>query len=382
MQDIGPVLLKKIQEDFRENYDKSEAISRLYVKVRDGTATYDEVNDYAIEVGEILANAYKRNLSPDVLPDGKMYYNIAKATVDPTMRTNYDLVTDVTGQVQSSLNQSAGIGIKAVKPELNEDRIRGIIDKVSNADRFDDVAWALDGPILNFTQSIVDDAIKANAEFQYASGMRPKIVRSVAGNCCEWCRNIAGEYFYPDVPKEVYQRHQRCRCKVEYYSSSGKVQNVHTKKWQTQEERDKIELRKIVGLADTDDQVQREIREKIIPKQNIEKVVKRQEIHRENSKMYEQRKEQLHNDGQYGPSYVTISDDDILRLVKKYSGKGEIKYSRNGKWDNKETVVTNEEIVGVVVNNMSGKSVPTSVFKIHYSDEGIHIVPDYPSKKR
>ena len=58
------------------------------------------------------------------------------------------------------------------------------------------------------------------------------------------------------------------------------------------------------------------------------------------------------------------------------------KYNRNGKWDNKETIVTNEQIVGVVVNNINGKSVPTSVFKIHYAKDGIHIVPYYPSKKR
>ncbi|MDD6880841.1 MAG: hypothetical protein PUE18_04630 [Firmicutes bacterium] len=31
----------------------------------------------------------------------------------------------------------------------------------------DEGLWILDEPVINFTQSIVDDAIKANAEFQY-----------------------------------------------------------------------------------------------------------------------------------------------------------------------------------------------------------------------
>ena len=47
-----------------------------------------------------------------------------------------------------------------------------------------------------------------------------------------------------------------------------------------------------------------------------------------------------------------------------------------------ETIVTNDKLVGVVFNNQTGKSAETSVFKIHYVKDGIHIVPDYPSKRR
>lgn len=77
-----------------------------------------------------------------------------------------------------------------------------------------------------------------------------------------------------------------------------------------------------------------------------------------------------------------MSDDKILELVKKYSGKGKIKYNRRGEWTSQETILTNDEIVGVVVDNRNGNSAETSVFKIHYAKDGIHIVPDYPSKKR
>ena len=47
-----------------------------------------------------------------------------------------------------------------------------------------------------------------------------------------------------------------------------------------------------------------------------------------------------------------------------------------------EVIVTNDKIIGVVVDNRNGNSAETSVFKIHYANDGIHIVPDYPSKKR
>ena len=246
--DIAPILLKKIQEDFQQQFDKSEVITGLYAKVRDGTATYTEANEFAIEVGEILANTYQKNLSSSVLPDGHMYYNIANKIITPTMTNNYDLVTGITGDIQTALNKKAGIGIKAIIPELNQDRIKGVIERVVATEQFDDIKWILDEPVKNFSQSIVDDAIRENAEFQYNAGMQPRIVRILAGGCCDWCREVAGMYTYPKVPKDVYRRHQRCRCLVEYDPGTGKRQNVHTKKWRTQEEYDKIELRKNIGV--------------------------------------------------------------------------------------------------------------------------------------
>lgn len=226
MEDIAPKLLESIQSDFQKNFDKSAEISSLYKKVRDGTATYSEANDFAIEVGEILSKAFKKNLSSEILPEGRLYYNIARRIIEPMMTNNYDLITNVTTKVQTILNKSAGIGIKAIKPELNQDRVRGIVNRVSNESVFDEVAWILDEPVKVFSQSIVDDSIKVNAEFQYNSGLSPRIERTTSGNCCEWCKRLADTYSYPDVPKEVYQRHDHCRCKVDYIAGKRR-ENVH-----------------------------------------------------------------------------------------------------------------------------------------------------------
>lgn len=251
MKDIAPKLLKIIRDDFQKNFDKSEIIAQLYKKVRDGTATYEEANEFAIETGEILAAAYTNNISTNVLPDGKMYYNIAQRILEPTLENNYDLITDVTEQVQASLNKNAGIGIKAQVPAMNKDRIRGIVEKVSDSDSFADVEWLLKEPIINFSQSIVDDSIKTNAEFQSKLGMRPVIIRKIAGNCCDWCKALSGTYAYPeDVPNDLYRRHRYCRCTVIYNPKDGKrkVQNSHTKKWHSDSKSAIIESRKTIGL--------------------------------------------------------------------------------------------------------------------------------------
>jgi len=74
--------------------------------------------------------------------------------------------------VQASLNQKAGLGIKAIKPPLNKSKVDEIINRLSKEDNFEDIKWILDEPIKNFSQAIIDDAVKANAEFQYKAGLK------------------------------------------------------------------------------------------------------------------------------------------------------------------------------------------------------------------
>ena len=164
-----------------------------------------------------------------------MYYNIAERTVRPTIEQSHELFGEAAAQIQKQLNENAGIGLRAVTPKLDEERVRGIIDKVSDAPLFEDVRWVLNEPIRVLVQSFADEFVKANAEFQADAGLSPTITRTVAGGCCQWCRALAGKYTYPnDVPDDVYRRHAYCRCLVTYDPGDGskRVQNVHSKKWQ------------------------------------------------------------------------------------------------------------------------------------------------------
>lgn len=234
MADIAPELLKKIQDDFRKKIDSSKTIRKLYEKVKRGSATYKEANEFAIEVGEILAGSFKINISSASLPDGRMYFNIANRIIRETLQNNYELISDISMKVQEALNKTAGIGIKPIKPKLNEDKVKGIVDIVSGKENYDDIAYMLGDPIVNFSQSVVNDTVRENADFQYQAGLSPKIRRTSTGKCCEWCDKLAGVYDYEDVSNsgnDVFRRHERCRCLVEYEPGNGKRQNVYTKKW-------------------------------------------------------------------------------------------------------------------------------------------------------
>ena len=235
MIDIVPELLEAIQLEFRTEITKNKTIQEVQKLIKAGTSTYEQANNFAEEVGTLLAKAFKKKLSSDVLPDGKMYYNIADRILNETMNESYQLVSLATTKIQENLNKSAGLGLKAIKPELNQDRIDGLVNKISNAEKFDDVAWALDEPVINFHEAIVDDAVKANADFHAKAGLSPEIIRKSTGKCCDWCDAVVGVHKYPNVPEGVYRRHQYCRCTVEYDPKTGKRQNVWDKSWSEDE---------------------------------------------------------------------------------------------------------------------------------------------------
>ena len=104
-----------------------------------------------------------------------------------------------------------------------------------------------------------------------------------------------------------------------------------------------------------------------------------QNKHIEGTHEYEQYVQKFKDKGEYGPSRLTISPEEVERLIQKYSGKGKISIE-SGEWQNYEIIIDCDKIIGIVINNWTGQEVPTSVFKLHYSKYGIHMVPDYPSK--
>lgn len=248
VEDIVPSLLKKIKSEFEGARLDSEVLKDLLSKLHHSKASYLDANKYAIEIGEILSKALGASLTNETLPDGKMYYNIAQRVLTDVLGRNHELVSDYAEQVQKNLNSEAKIGLAAQVPELNQDRIDGLVNRLASEESFDDVRWLLADPIVNFSQSIVDDSIRTNVEFHHKVGLSPKIVRRVVGHPCKWCKSLEGSYNYPEVPKDIYRRHGKCRCTVDYHPGNGKKQNVHTKRWAESQKSAKIEVLKGVGL--------------------------------------------------------------------------------------------------------------------------------------
>lgn len=241
---IDKDLLDRIDAAFKNNASESKIIKDKIVALREKAATHKDTEELAAEIGEILAETFTSEVSTQSWAGEQIHYDAAKALIEPNLKRNYDIVSDYAEQVQVQLNDEAGLSVNAIKPEINKDRMDGIIKKIATYDDFDKGKWLLDEPIVNFTMAVADDVVRVNAEFQARAGLNPKIIRTIKGDCCDWCKEVAGTYNYPDVPKDVWRRHRHCRCTVEYFPGDGRKQDSWTKKWVDADKSDKIEKRK------------------------------------------------------------------------------------------------------------------------------------------
>ena len=111
-KDIAPELLERIRADFRA----------LLGDAKPAADTYAAAADYAELVGSALAEAFRRNLTADALPDGRLYWNIADRVVRPLLEEEHLLVADASAAVQQALNQQANLGIA---PQPAEQGVHG-----------------------------------------------------------------------------------------------------------------------------------------------------------------------------------------------------------------------------------------------------------------
>lgn len=209
------------------NNDLLESIIQTFEKrlkdVDFKVTSYKDVNDYAVAVGEILTSAFNEHIDASSM-------DFIENILNDRLKENHRLITNVGRVVQEQLNKQAKIGLAVQIPDINQSRIDGLVGRLISDD-FEKSKWLLDSPIINFSQAVVDDMVKKNAEFHFNVGMSPKIIREETGKCCKWCKNLAGTYSYPDVPKDVYRRHENCKCTVDYIPKKGVRQNVHSKQF-------------------------------------------------------------------------------------------------------------------------------------------------------
>ena len=206
---------------------------------------YKKAYNYSLEVGKSLTEALREKARSDMLPDGRMYYNIADKALRPMLENNYRLISDYCVKTQNALNERAGIGIKGVAAPINEDRVNGLLNVAAAAQQFDDVVGELCRECETYSLSVVDEHIRKNAEVQNSAGLSPKIERYCGHSGCDWCSSLAGTYEYEkvkDTGNDVFRRHTSCTCTVVFIPVNGKAENAHSKYYIPDKEL--LELRK------------------------------------------------------------------------------------------------------------------------------------------
>ena len=248
--------LQEIKNEFASKCQSDAEIKSLLTKIHSGSGTYEDASKASKLIGSELSKIYKEKMR------GAYGVNMSADTTEvdsilrQTLQHDYDTITDLTKTTQESLNKAAGINMNAVVPKYNTDRTEGIISRVDEFSKRDlDAAMnELSSNMVNYSMSIVDASVKENADYQFRAGMVPKIKRTMQGSKpCKWCQALAGTYDYPDVPENIYRRHNNCFCVVTYTPVGSKTsQDVWSKKWREQEafEREKREHAERLREAD------------------------------------------------------------------------------------------------------------------------------------
>lgn len=227
---------ENIKQALLSSLQKDSELKKILKSIKENGGDYTDAEKYAARAGKLLTAALQANISESNFPVGSVS-EIASLIV-PAMELDYKAVTQVTGMVQKALNKDGGIGMNPIIPEFNQSAAYNLVGRMANYESFAEAAWMLEEPMQTASLGVVDDTLKKNADFQYKSGLRPKIIRTCESGACEWCRMLEGEYDYEEVKDRnnpVWQRHNNCYCEVTYVPGDGRMQDVYSKQWYDQE---------------------------------------------------------------------------------------------------------------------------------------------------
>lgn len=310
------------------------------------------------KVSSILGNVFSNTYSKNAEAMGTNAPELTQALIDAAINTEFkgELFSDRIWKNKSAMvDQLKKSLVDSMQGTTTIDKVGKDIQKTFNVQ-------AYESQRLMRTESSRIQA-QASIELAHNEGLKEHMWSATleAGTCTE-CADLDGQIFLID--DETYQipLHPNCNCVWVNLLNGDNGEN-------NSEEND---------TGDENNDIIDYIKSEQQPK-NIEKG--QQQKHIVGTNEYKQYQEKFAKKGQYGPSRLNISEAEAQNLIDKYHGTGKIKMS-NGIWDNKEVILSNDKVIGTVVNNKTGQEAETTVFKIHYGKKGAHIVPDYPSKKR
>lgn len=217
---------EQLQNALLSRLSSDEQLEKLAQKVNRPAATYADVAAYSERAGKICAEFAKQNLTARISAED------ADALIETVMKIGHKKVADAAYATQAIMNEQAGLGLASQRPRFHPSQSTNLAKHYRTEVRrkpADEVKKDVSDSIELFCRKVVDDSVKANANFQARVGLNPLIRRKVAPGCCKWCTNLGGQWDYGHEPKDVYRRHKHCACLVEFFPGDGKRQNVHSK---------------------------------------------------------------------------------------------------------------------------------------------------------
>ncbi len=188
---------------------------------------YKDAHDFASKAAELLCDVLKLYMDPATVT-----YDDAVQIFTAVMKKNHEEVARVCAKAQNDMYKKAGVGLKALTPDFNADKARGLATVVTDTEEItDDYIRTL---IKNISLAVVDDSIRVNAAAATNLGLAVHITRTYddvglhnGKDVCQWCMDRVGDWTdYGEAFRAgAFERHPGCGCMIEYH-----VGKTHT--WQ------------------------------------------------------------------------------------------------------------------------------------------------------
>lgn len=188
---------------------------------------YKDAHDFASKASELLCDVLKLYMDPATVT-----YDDAVQIFTAVMKKNHEEVARVCAKAQNDMYKKAGVGLKALTPDFNADKARGLATVVTDTEEItDDYIRTL---IKNNSLAVVDDSIRVNAAAATNLGLAVHITRTYddvglhnGKDVCQWCMDRVGDWTdYGEAFRAgAFERHPGCGCMIEYH-----VGKTHT--WQ------------------------------------------------------------------------------------------------------------------------------------------------------
>lgn len=129
MTDVVPELYEAIEKELKNNISNHPNIKKFNKKAEKGKTTAEDVSIYASNIGDCAAAAFEKILTEDVLPNGRIYWNIADRIIKPVLKQIFDMVMDAAKTQQEAENAVDGFKIKPSVPSFPEQKTDDLMFK-------------------------------------------------------------------------------------------------------------------------------------------------------------------------------------------------------------------------------------------------------------
>lgn len=249
-------VLKQIKAEYERYMESEPEIRYMYSLLRRGKATQAAGLQMASLSGDALADSLLGALLPELGPGELLSLEDALAIIPDALKSNSDYVGSYLYQLQTKLDEQAGIGLKPITAKFDNERAIGLAES-STTKPLEDIADQFRSQVKNFSMHEVDESMRLTAESRAAAGLEVLVSRKYDDkgvhnrkDPCQWCIDReCDELPYQEAYElGVFERHDGCECLITYTNDRGDTTYQASKgKWYESSE-EALEKRKNYGL--------------------------------------------------------------------------------------------------------------------------------------